>query len=308
MVRIKNFLNYYYHLYPVEIIKEKENYKFYLNDKLYILYLITNKEQEVKEQIILNKELVYYNYPSLVINNVFNNSYSLIEGKNYILVCYNFSNRKVMETDLTKDIYINKNNYLILNRSNWYDLWCKKVDYFEYQKNYIKDKYPLLYNTIDYFIGYAEVAISYLSEVNKIIKRDSKDYLTICHKRVYFNDDLNNFYNPFSLIIDYKARDVGEYLKSLLFYGYQEKQIKELLLVINSSYQRHLLMARVLFPSFYFDCYEDIINGITGEEEIISILNKIKDYEDFLVYLYNLLRETDYLIQIDFLEKPSLFH
>ena len=53
------------------------NYKFYLNDKLYILYLITNKEQEVKEQIILNKELVYYNYPSLVINNVFNNSYSL---------------------------------------------------------------------------------------------------------------------------------------------------------------------------------------------------------------------------------------
>ena len=67
-------------------------------------------------------------------------------------------------------------------------------------------------------------------------------------------------------------------------------------------------MARVLFPSFYFDCYEDIINGITGEEEIISILNKIKDYEDFLVYLYNLLRETDYLIQIDFLEKPSLFH
>lgn len=308
MVRIKNFLNYYYHLYPVEIIKEKENYKFYLNDKLYILYLITNKEQEVKEQIILNKELVYYNYPSLVINNVFNNSYSLIEGKNYILVCYNFSNRKVMETDLTKDIYINKNNYLILNRSNWYDLWCKKVDYFEYQKNYIKDKYPLLYNTIDYFIGYAEVAISYLSEVNKTIKRDSKDYLTICHKRVYFNDDLNNFYNPFSLIIDYKARDVGEYLKSLLFYGYQEKQIKELLLVINSSYQRHLLMARVLFPSFYFDCYEDIINGITGEEEIISILNKIKDYEDFLVYLYNLLRETDYLIQIDFLEKPSLFH
>ena len=308
MVRIKNFLNYYYHLYPVEIIKEKENYKFYLNDKLYILYLITNKEQEVKEQIILNNELVYYNYPSLVINNVFNNSYSLIEGKNYILVCYNFSNRKIMGTDLTKDIYINKNNYLILNRSNWYDLWCKKVDYFEYQKNYIKDKYPLLYNTIDYFIGYAEVAISYLSEVNKIIKRDSKDYLTICHKRVYFNDDLNNFYNPFSLIIDYKARDVGEYLKSLLFYGYQEKQIKELLLVINSSYQRHLLMARVLFPSFYFDCYENIINGITGEEEIISILNKIKDYEDFLVYLYNLLRETDYLIQIDFLEKPSLFH
>ena len=66
-------------------------------------------------------------------------------------------------------------------------------------------------------------------------------------------------------------------------------------------------MARLMFPSFYFDCYENIINGIVSESEILQILDKIKDYEDFLVYLYNLLKETDFLIQIDFLEKTN-FH
>lgn len=308
MIKIRNFLNYYYHLYPTEIIKDGINYKFYLNDKLYILYLITNQEQKVKEQVNLNKSLVFYNYPSLIIDNIFNSYSSLMDGKNYILVCYNFHNRRITVEDLVKDIYLNYNNYLILNRSDWYNLWCRKIDYFEYQKSYIKDKYPLLYSSIDYFIGYAEVAISYLSEVNKTIKSSSKDNLTICHKRIHLNDDLNSFYNPLSLIIDYKVRDISEYLKDLFFYGYQDEQIKKLLLSVNSSYQRHLLMARVLFPSFYFDCYEDIINGIENEDKIITILDKIKDYEDFLFYLYNLLRESGFLIQIDFLENLNFSH
>ena len=88
---------------------------------------------------------------------------------------------------------------------------------------------------------------------------------------------------------------------------YDEFEV-ELLLSVNSSYQRHLLMARVLFPSFYFDCYEDIINGIDNEDKIITILDKIKDYEDFLFYLYNLLRESGFLIQIDFLENLNFPH
>ena len=51
---------------------------------------------------------------------------------------------------------------------------------------------------------------------------------------------------------------------------YDEFEV-ELLLSVNSSYQRHLLMARVLFPSFYFDCYEDIINGIENEDSSATI-------------------------------------
>ena len=47
---------------------------------------------------------------------------------------------------------------------------------------------------------------------------------------------------------------------------------------------------------------------VENEDKIITILDKIKDYEDFLFYLYNLLRESVFLIQIDFLENLNFPH
>ena len=310
MIKIKNFLSYYYHLYPLEIIKGSKYYKFCIDDKIYLLYLVSGVQNEINEQILLNKNLEVYNFPSKIVINDFGKEYSLIDGKWYVLVLYNVINRRIYISDLVKigNNYLKQYiNYRNLDKSDWYVLWCKKIDYFEYQKGYIRNKYPLLYNSLDYFIGYAETAISYLNEINKNIKKSFLDNLTICHKRLHINCELLDFYNPFSLVLDYKARDISEYLKNLFFYGYYDEQVKKILLICNSSYQRHLVMARVMFPSFYFDCYENIINGIVSESEILQILDKIKDYEDFLFYLYNLLKETDFLIQIDFLEKTN-FH
>lgn len=305
MIKIKNFINYYYHLYPVEIIKISKAYKFHINTMTYFLYLVSDMQEEINEQVLLNKELGKVNFPSIIVNNCFDKAYSLIEGKWYVLVIYNFTNRRICVSDLANigNNHLKNVNYRGLDRSDWYTLWCKKIDYFEYQKNYICNKYPLLYNTLDYFIGYAEVAISYINEINRKIERNISDDLVVCHKRLYINSEMFDFYNPFSLILDYKARDIGEYLKNLFFYGYSDEQVKKVLLICNTSFQRHLVMARVLFPSFYFDCYEDIINGVINENEVLPILNKIKDYEDFLLYLYNLLKETDFLIRIDFLER-----
>lgn len=306
---IKNFISYYYHLYPSEIIKIGSNYRFYVDDKIYLLYFVSEITNIIREEVLLNKTIIEYNFPSVIVINIFNKVYSLINGKWYTLIMYTMSNRKIQITDLEifGNIFVDYGNYGTLNRSDWYTLWCRKLDYFEYQKSYIRNKYPLLYYTMDYFIGYAEVAISYLNEINRTIKKTTSDNLVICHKRICVNSDLIDFYNPFSLVIDYKARDISEYLKKLLFYGYHDEQIKKLLLVCTSSYQKHLVMARMLFPSFYFDCYENIINGVVSKNEILSILNKIKDYEDFLFYLYNLLKETDFLIRIDFLERIN-FH
>lgn len=281
-----------------------------MNTMTYLLYLVSDFQGEINEQVLLNKALEKNNFHSTIIINCFGKAYSLIEGKWYVLVMYNFINRRICIDDLVNigNNYLKDGNYRNLDRSNWYILWCKKIDYFEYQKSYIRNKYPLLYNTIDYFIGYAEIAISYLNEINRKIKKNMLDNLIICHKRLYINSELFDFYNPFSLILDYKARDIGEYLKSLFFYGYNDEQVKKILLLCNSSYQRHLVMARVMFPSFYFDCYENIINGVVTENEILPILDKIKDYEDFLLHLYNLLKETDFLIRIDFLEKSNFYH
>ena len=134
MIKIRNFLNYYYHLYPIEIIKDGMNYKFYLNDKLYILYLITNQEQKVKEQVNLNKSLVFYNYPSLIIDNIFNEfdysifntldntgKYNLIKGGANL----------ILSSEEKKKRFI---NITISNIYNCFSNWSKLC--FTYKEHY----------------------------------------------------------------------------------------------------------------------------------------------------------------------------
>ena len=61
-------------------------------------------------------------------------------------------------------------------------------------------------------------------------------------------------------------------------------------------------MARVLFPSFYFDVYESIINGYIKEKEIEKILVRAKDYESYLSKIYILINKNQSIFKIDWLE------
>ena len=55
---------------------------------------------------------------------------------------------------------IANNNILISkDKCRWQDLWIKKIDYYEYQINQFKKKYPYLYQTFSYYSGLTESAI-----------------------------------------------------------------------------------------------------------------------------------------------------
>ena len=45
---------------------------------------------------------------------------------------------------------------------------------------------------------------------------------------------------------------------------------------------------RMLFPSFYFDLYDNIVNNKVNEAEILKVTSRINDYELYLrdVFLY----------------------
>lgn len=47
-----------------------------------------------------------------------------------------------------------------------------------------------------------------------------------------------------------------------------------------------LLFSRLLFPTFYFDMYDEIINNSFNEERIIKIIDKTYEYEDVLFNIY----------------------
>ena len=145
-------------------------------------------------------------------------------------------------------------------------------------------KYPYIYNTVDYYIGLGENAITYMKELNDNINSSS---LSITHRRIGVNSTMFDLYNPLNLIIDYKVRDVSEYLKNAFFnnvnvYSILDKLFK---MCMFDRITLNLLFCRLLFPSYYFDLYENILENDLNENLVINIIKKSASYEYFLSFL-----------------------
>ena len=186
-------------------------------------------------------------------------------------------------------------------RTNWIDLWSRKLDYFEYQMEHLKDKYKILSTSINFFIGLGENAISY---INQILNEERIDaFISIVHRRVLYNMSITDFYDPTEIIIDYKVRDISEYLKSLFLcgevdYDYLDSFFRKLNF---NKIDFEMLFGRLLFPSFYFDLYENIINKEVSEKDIYMIINKSNDYILFLKKIYNIIYKIYPIKKIDWI-------
>ena len=239
----------------------------------------------------------------MIIFNVNKEALSIINNHYYILL-KTPKNNKFNINDIYNPTYCPKetSNLKLLNHSRWNSLWSSKIDYFEYQKEFIKIKYKTLYQTLDYFIGLGENAISYYNAINIYLTKDFNDVLVLSRRRVNLND--LSFYNPLNIVIDNKARDSAEYLKYLFIRNnYTYDFLDEFLTNLNySAYQYGLLIARLLFPSHYFDIYEKIINETLKEKEIISVLKRTDEYEKYLRYIYNFINKKKPILKIDWLE------
>ena len=299
---MKNTLFYYYHLTPEKIIKKDNYYYFYLDNYIYYLYLVNRPLEYINELIMLTRTVNYGNF-MMIIFNVNKEALSIINNRYYILL-RSLKNDYFNINDIYNPTYCPKevSNLKLLNHSSWNNLWSSKIDYFEYQKDYIKMKYKTLYKTLDYFIGLGENAISYFNATNSYLTKEFTDTLVISRRRVNL-DDLS-FYNPLNIVIDNKARDSAEYLKYLFITdNYTYDFLDEFLTNLNySPYQYGLLIARLLFPSHYFDIYEKIINESLKEKEIIKVLNRTDEYEKFLKYIYNFINKKKPILKIDWLD------
>ena len=285
---MKNTLNYYYNIRIDNLIKSNKDYYFYINNEEYHLIkynrpiedapLIYNlniqmlKRNAIVHSIILNKD----NQVTTIINN---EAYVLIKLCNYKNNKVNISDINYMQ-NITYNIEYNKS----LLRDNWVKLWSEKIDYYEYQINQLGKEYPLLCDSLSYFIGLGENAISYL--VYNV--KNEKEILVTSHKRIKVEDGSFEFYNPLNFIIDNRIRDVSEYIKESFFLdSFNSNELKMYLDNINFSKEEYIyLFSRLLFPTYYFDKYDEIINNNKSEKIIIPILNKIKNYEHFLMSIY----------------------
>lgn len=303
---MKETIEYYYSFKINDLFIENNAYYFIDNNEYYFFvhFFRTNKDLQdivscIKE---LNSKKIYTH--ELILNNQ-NRLLTRIDDQDYILMKIVNKNKEYSIIDM---IELNKKIELSLDkenmyRNNWSSLWSIKVDYFENQMKEIKMDKPIL-KSINYYIGLAENAIYYVNNIVKKYQISSYDNIVLSHKRVYYPNYGLNYLNPLSFIFDLEVRDIAEYIKSVFFAG--EDAFLELKTYLNSrkmtNYSYNMLFARLLYPSYYFDLYEKIINNNESSEKIISIIDKADKYEQFLkkaykeISLYAPLEDISWLI------------
>ena len=284
---MKNILEFFYQIVLNDEINQ-QGYFFY-NNNLFELKEYKRSQEEIKGLVILNNYMLINNIKiNTIILNMNNEPLSFYNNKYYVLLkidyrnvynnCYNsYRSPNIKELDSLK-------------RNNWSLLWSVKVDYIEYQVSHLIHKYPILYKTVNYYIGLSENAIMAFNMLNV------HEELYISHRR------LNDVFDPTELVIDYKVRDISEYIKNTFFY--KEDSYDEIINYIRTlrleKMDYMLLYIRLLFPSYYFDMYYEILNG-RREEDILLITSKASLYEKMLKDVYNIFKTYVNIINISWL-------
>ena len=135
----------------------------------------------------------------------------------------------------------------------------------------------------------AENAISYVNNTNMKYGRDAYR-IVLSHRRVFYPNYKLNYLNPLSFVFDLEVRDIAEYLKAMFFKKDISFCLDELSSYLKirhlSLYEYQMLYARLLYPTYYFDVYESVMNKNGDEEQLVNIIKKCDSYEEFLKKAY----------------------
>lgn len=294
-------LKYYYDIDIKSVRNEKKFYYFKYNGSFYTLLLF---KDEASFLLFQKKKYVFDRIPFFYVVNSKYGSFFVIDNDNvYILFKINLNyNRFISFEDLLDyRFYIESGPFF---KISWAELWKMKIDYFE---RYFVEKDIMIFDLnvlANYYIGLGETAITYLNNsLYEYNYKPSFEDFVFSHDRVGANDTLLEWYNPLNVVIDYKARDFAEYLKSLFFMNkYEYGEIEKYLQLSDfSEVEFQILYSRLLFPSYFFDEFESFINEKTGEEDLLNFVNIINEYEKYLKKIYAIIFKISHISMIEWL-------
>ncbi len=287
---MKSLLEYYYNIYPDKIYERNNYYFFFINDIKYYLVPFDRGIDELKTLVELTNKLYLKNIKvHTFIKNKDNEFYVKNNNINYVLLRVNKDEKE--EIDIYDILKFNSIDIIdSLNIISPSKRWERTIDSFEKEITELNNDYPELLKVFDYYVGLAENAISYVESIN--IKEDTKLFLS--HKRIKVPLNYGMLYNPLSFIYDYKIRDLSEYIKECFFFSnFDEEEIMNIIdqnLGYYTLEDIKLFYGRLLYPTYYFDLFESVLNKRKKENEINKIVSLSEHYEKFLKELYNNLK------------------
>ena len=298
---MKNILEFYYNLsLEEEILNRNGNYYFVINNNSFVFRPFYGNNNSIDDIYKLNNYLSNFSYIDKIILNKFNSPITKVKDILYVLILLK-GNNNINLSIISNLASIDIPSFKSLERNNWEVLWGNLIDYYEMQIGQNEKKYPLIRESFDYFVGMGENAISYLVNTKKEVKPNFYDKKVLSHNNLY-----NSLFDPLNIILDHKARDLAEYIK-LSFFNNNQNIFKELdeYFYYNhySFYGMRILFARIMYPSFYFKLYDEILSKKKEEKELNSIIKRIDDYELYLSNIYFYLRKYYDIPMIEWLKK-----
>lgn len=303
---MKNLLEYYYNIYPDKLYEDGNVFYFFIEDIKYYLVPFNREIEELKKLVELTNKLYFKGIKvHTFIANKNGNFYVESNEIKYVLLRVNTNEKE--ELDLHEIIKFNNLEIKVESESTnvfWIKRWENTIDSFENQVVELNKEYPELLSVFDYYVGLAENAISYVNN----IKLDN-NILYLSHKRIKVPITSGMLYNPLGFIFDYKVRDLAEYIKENFFYYNLDEEGLMKFIDENTKYfdlnDIKLLYGRLLYPTYYFDLFENILNKEREEKELKKIISLSKNYELFLKDLYNNLKikyniePVDWIVNIE---------
>ena len=291
---MKNLIKYYYDLLIYEYKKKDDKFLFTINNIEYEFVIFLGNPNTLIE--IYNLLISNNIYCHEILVNKDNSIITYYENKMYLLLKKNNNNNDLI---ILNDI-INYDRFIKIEENiNWKNLWQEKIDYYEYQINQLGIKYKILRESFGYYVGLCENAIALLNYINE---KKIKKHIT--HRRIEVEQKKENFHNPLNIIVDNITRDIAEYIKiNIINEKIDDNIILNYLYYINLDQNEYILLfARLLYPSYYFDEYDKIIQDIIPEEKINLIIKKNTHYEMFLKNVYDIIKMKCNFPQIEWLE------
>ncbi len=289
---MRNILWYYYQIRCDETNENNQETIIKSNGAEYIFKELTIPEDLLKQII----EILYFNQiPSFVM--VINKDKSLItkyNNKNFILL------KKVPL--LTKNIIDLTCIEVKIDKNDIGSTWAKKIDYFMLQLNEFGINKEILINSFNYYVGMAENAIAMANRINE---NNVEFKYVIQHARLSYPLSYEKYYDPTTMVIDIRIRDLSEFIKAKFFRdNITMNEIDNIIKKYNiDTNEANMLYARLFYPSYYFDLFEDMIIDKEDEEKIFQILKKRVEYEKLLREFYDFYKNSYNIYEVEWLKK-----
>ena len=270
--------------YNIEVDKIYSDKYFFVNDEKIYIIRTNKKDKEIDYLASLSNELF--------LNGIKVNTFIINNEKKYFTKKDNINIVLLRVNEYENDFNINdiirfQNINSDLENVNIIDKWSKTIDDLESQLVDYNEEYQLIQNSIDYFIGMGENAISLLNNHKDKIVNDSIGHL-INYK--VFNKCILN--NPFNFIKINKMYDIANYIKYKLLTNRIDYDEIDIIINNNSDIENIYLFSCMMFPNIYFDLVNNIIKENETEETLNKIINIIKDHRILLINMQNSMKNV----------------